>query len=281
MSTPSTTVWPVRHDVFGVKVSATRYDEVVQCVLDAAQRGEGGLVDFMPAHLLTAVVGDPALRKRMDDFSIIAPDGQPVRWALNKLYNAGLTDRVYGPETTKRVCEGAAHRGLPIYLYGGTESVLATLTARLKEWFPSLIIAGAEAPPFRPLTAEEDAAAVERINASGAKLVFIGIGSPKQEVFAHAHRDSIRAVQLCVGAAFDFHAGAKKMAPAWMQKRGLEWLFRLTQEPGRLWKRYLVANSTFVFLYGREILRRKVNKLLRRPPAPPVRVGGQGLYSGR
>ena len=257
MTSPSTTVWPVRHDVFGVKVSATRYDEVVECVLNAAQNGERGLIDFMPAHLLTAVVSDRELRKRMDDFSIVAPDGQPVRWALNRLYNAGLTDRVYGPETTKRLCAGAAERGIPIYLYGGTEAVLATLTARLKEWFPNLIIAGAEAPPFRPLTAEEDAEVVERINASGAKLVFIGIGSPKQEVFAHAHRDSIHAVQLCVGAAFDFHAGAKKMAPAWMQKRGLEWLFRLTQEPKRLWKRYLVANSTFVFLYTREILRRR------------------------
>jgi exopolysaccharide biosynthesis WecB/TagA/CpsF family protein len=234
-------------------------------VLNAAQAGQSGLVDFMPAHLLTAVVGDRDLLRKMDDFSIIAPDGQPVRWALNKLYNTGLQDRVYGPETTKRLCAGAADRGIPIYLYGGTEAVLETLTARLKEWFPTLIIAGAEAPPFRPLTPEEDAAAVARINASGAKLVFIGIGSPKQEVFAHAHRDSIHGVQLCVGAAFDFHAGAKKMAPAWMQKRGLEWLFRLTQEPGRLWKRYLVANSTFVFLFSREILKRK---LFGRPAAP-------------
>ncbi|HEY8749886.1 MAG TPA: WecB/TagA/CpsF family glycosyltransferase [Tepidisphaeraceae bacterium] len=262
--------WPVRHDVFGVKVSATHYAEVVESVLHAAETGQGGLIDFMPAHLLTAVVGDPDLLKRMDDFAIIAPDGQPVRWALNKLYNAGLTDRVYGPETTRRLCAGAAERALPIYLYGGTEAVLTTLCAKLKEWFPTLIIAGSEAPPFRPLTAEEDAAAVERINASGAKLLFIGIGSPKQEVFAHAHRDSIKAVQLCVGAAFDFHAGSKKMAPAWMQKRGLEWLFRLTQEPKRLWKRYLVANSTFVFLYSREILRRKTRKLFGRKPAQPV-----------
>jgi N-acetylglucosaminyldiphosphoundecaprenol N-acetyl-beta-D-mannosaminyltransferase len=271
MSTPSSTMsWPVRHDVFGVKVSATHYAEVVEHVLYAAETGQGGLIDFMPAHLLTAVVGDAELRKCMDDFAIIAPDGQPVRWALNKLYNAGLTDRVYGPETTKRLCAGAADRALPIYLYGGTEPVLATLIARLKEWFPTLIIAGSEAPPFRPLTPEEDAAAVARINASGAKLLFIGIGSPKQEVFAHAHRDSIKAVQLCVGAAFDFHAGTKKMAPPWMQKHGLEWLFRLTQEPKRLWKRYLVANSTFVFLYTREILRRKAGKFLGRKPAQPV-----------
>jgi N-acetylglucosaminyldiphosphoundecaprenol N-acetyl-beta-D-mannosaminyltransferase len=250
--------WPVRRDLFGVRVSVTRYDEVVQRVCEAAEKGIGALVDFMPVHLLTVVAGDEEFRSKLDDFSIIAPDGQPVRWALNKLYNANLTDRVYGPELMRRLCGEAATRGMSIYLYGGTEEVLAKLTEKLLSWFPTLKIAGAESPPFRKLSGEEDAAAVERINRSGAKLVFLGIGSPKQEVFAHKHRNDIQAVKLCVGAAFDFHAGVKKMAPAWMQKRGLEWLFRLTQEPKRLWKRYLVANSTFVFLYTREVLRRKL-----------------------
>src|SRR6185312_3750395 len=161
----------------------------------------------------------------------------------------------YGPELMRRLCAAAAEQGVPIYLYGGTEEVVRRLSNRLLEWFPKLKIAGAESPPFRPLTPQEDAEAVRRINDSGARLLFLGIGSPKQEVFAFAHRDKIRAVQLCVGAAFDFHAGVKKMAPAWMQRRGLEWLFRLTQEPGRLWKRYLVANTTFLYLFAKAALR--------------------------
>ena len=130
--------------------------------------------------------------------------------------------------------------------------------------FPALKVAGVESPPFRPLTPEEDRETVRRINASGAGLVFLGTGGPRQELFAHAHRRSIRGVQVCVGAAFDFHAGTKRMAPPWMQKRGLEWLFRLTQEPGRLWKRYLVQNSTYVLLFLREMLAGDAVALARR-----------------
>src|SRR5262249_33817743 len=140
----------------------------------------------------------------------------------------------------------AAAQGVPIYLYGGNPVVLEQLQANLRKQFPELLIAGAESPPFRVLTREEDESVVERINASGAQLVFIGLGCPKQDHFAHEHRDRIRAVQLCVGAAFDFLAGTKKTAPAWMQRHGLEWLYRLCQEPRRLWKRYLVTNSIFV-----------------------------------
>ena len=168
-----------------------------------------------------------------------------------------MTDRVYGPETMLRVCERAAAEGLPIYLYGGaSEDVLRDLEAKLLEKFPQLVIAGSEVPPFRPLTEEEDAAVVERINASGARFVFIGLGCPKQDHFAYEHRDLLQAVQLCVGAAFDFHAGRKKMAPRWMQKRGLEWLFRLGCEPRRLGMRYLTTNSVFIWKFLRQWLTR-------------------------
>lgn len=255
MESTQTIHWPAKHDVFGVLVSATCYDEVVRTVLAAAQRGQSALVDFMPVHGLIPAVQDPRHLERLNQFDIVAPDGQPVRWALNYFYKTGLTDRVYGPELTWRLCRAAAEEGVGIYLFGSTPEVLEMLQKRLREAFPALRITGAESPPFRPLTPEEDAAAVERINTSGAGLLFLGTGSPRQEVFAFEHRESIRAVQLCVGAAFDFHAGTKKIAPPWMQKRGLEWLFRLTQEPGRLWKRYLVMNSTYVMLFIREALR--------------------------
>jgi N-acetylglucosaminyldiphosphoundecaprenol N-acetyl-beta-D-mannosaminyltransferase len=255
MDAPAPIVWPPKNDIFGVLVSATRYAEVVEKVIAAARTGQSALVDFMPVHGLIPAVQDPKHLARLNQFQIVAPDGQPVRWALNYFYGAGLTDRVYGPELTWRLCRAAAEANIGIYLFGSTPEVLEKLQAKLLTAFPDLHIAGAESPPFRPLTPEEDRAAIDRINASGAGLLFLGTGSPRQEVFAFEHRDSIRAVQLCVGAAFDFHAGTKKIAPEWMQKRGLEWLFRLTQEPGRLWKRYLVMNSTYVMLFAREALR--------------------------
>ena len=241
--------------MFGVGVSATTYDEVVEKVMSAAAAGQPGLLTFAAVHCVMCGVQDPAHRERLNAFNVVAPDGQPVRWSLNFLHKAGLSDRVYGPELTRRVCKAAAERGVSIYLYGATPQVLDQLRQNLLAMFPALKFAGVESPPFRPLTPEEDAAAVRRINASGAGLLLIGLGAPKQERFAYEHRDTIQAVQLCVGAAFDFHAGVKKTAPAWMQKHGLEWLFRLVQEPGRLWKRYLTTNTHFVWLFVREALR--------------------------
>jgi exopolysaccharide biosynthesis WecB/TagA/CpsF family protein len=271
MITPTHVVWPTRHEIFGTRVSATNYREVVEAVLKAAEAGQPAMVDFMSAHGLTTAARDPAYRRRLNDFDILAPDGQPVRWALNHFHEAGLSDRVYGPELMRRLCKSAAERGVSIYLYGSSQKVIEALSRRLLEWFPKLIIAGAESPPFRPLIAEEDAEAVARINRSGAKLLFIGISSPKQEVFAHEHRNRIRPVQLCVGAAFDFHAGTKRMAPPWMQRRGMEWLFRLTQEPGRLWKRYLVVNTTYLLLFATEALRRRFNRTFGRVGRPALR----------
>jgi exopolysaccharide biosynthesis WecB/TagA/CpsF family protein len=240
-------VWPARKDVLGVRVSVTNYDQVVSCLVKAARAGRPAIASFHAVHAIVSAHADPALREKVNQFEIVAPDGQPVRWALNLLYGAELDDRVYGPELTLRLCERAAIEGLPIYLYGGLPETLESLAANLKARFPELVIAGAESPPFRPLTEEEDAAVVRRINASGAKIVFVGLGCPKQDHFAFDHRDRIRAVQACVGAAFDFHAGKVKMAPPWMQRRGLEWLFRLCCEPRRLWRRYLTTNSIFLW----------------------------------
>ena len=248
---------PRRHDVFGVRVSATSYAEVIAWCIDRARQSKGGIIDLMPVHGLISAVRDPQYGAKMNAFDIIAPDGQPVRWALNHFHKANLTDRVYGPELTIRLCGAAADAGVSIYLYGSSPEVIELLSKNLLEKYPKLIIAGKESPPFRPLTPAEDKEVIDRINNSGAKLVFLGTGCPKQELFAYDHRHSIQGVQLCVGAAFDFHAGKKQIAPAWMQKRGLEWLFRLCSEPNRLWKRYFVTNSIFVMLVLREMLRGK------------------------
>lgn len=248
--------WPDKHDIFGVMVTATTYDQLVPRLIAAAKRRESAIADFMPVHGLVTAATEAPFRGMINQFDVVAPDGQPVRWALNYFHQAGLEDRVYGPELTWRVCRAAAEEGVGIFLYGATPEVVEQLIARLREAFPDIRIAGWRSPPFRPLTPEEDQAYTQEINDSGAGIVLLGIGCPRQEIFAFEHRERIKAVQLCVGAAFDFHAGNKKKAPPWMQKRGLEWLFRLTQEPRRLWKRYLVYNTLYCWLFAKHALLR-------------------------
>lgn len=250
--------WPEKLDVLGVGISPTTYEAAVGLILDAAESHCRAIVACQAVHAVVTAARDAELRRRVNSFDLVTPDGQPVRWALNWLYRTRLAERVYGPELMWRVCHEAAVREVPVYLYGGTQQVLEKLQARLMRTFPKLQIAGSEAPPFRPLTDEEDREVVKRINASGARLVFIGLGCPKQDHFAFDHRDRVEAVQLCVGAAFDFHAGTKPMAPAWMQGHGLEWLFRLCCEPRRLARRYLVTNTLFVVKLAAQIAVRRV-----------------------
>ncbi|MEO2020061.1 MAG: WecB/TagA/CpsF family glycosyltransferase [Fuerstiella sp.] len=242
----STSVWPEKLDIFGVGVTPTTYAEATNLVIEAGRQGEQKLVSCYAVHSLISFCSEPHLRDVSNDFDLITPDGQPVRWALNLLHGTGLEDRVYGPGLMLHICRQAAEQGVSIYLFGGSSEVAETLHQNLKEMLPGLKIAGYESPPFRALTPEENQAVIDRINNSGAGIVFIGLGCPKQDLFAHEHRHSIKAVQVCVGAAFDFHAGMKSTAPAWLQKRGLEWAFRLSQEPKRLWHRYLVTNTSFV-----------------------------------
>jgi exopolysaccharide biosynthesis WecB/TagA/CpsF family protein len=204
------------------------------------------------------------LTEHTNRFAIITPDGQPVRWALNWLHKTRLKDTVQGYELMLALCERASRQGVSIYLYGSSPATLAALEANLREAFPELEIAGAESPPFRPLTPEEDAEMVARVNVSGAGLMFLGLGCPKQDYFAGEHADRIVPVQLCVGAAFDFLAGTKPPAPVWMQRRGLAWVFRLYQEPKRLWKRYFVTNSIYLKKLMAQFVRQRI---FRRPAA--------------
>jgi exopolysaccharide biosynthesis WecB/TagA/CpsF family protein len=261
----ATTAWPLKYDVCGVLVSATTYDELVDCAIRAARQRESAVISFFAVHAVVTAGGDHGLQDQVNRFAAIAPDGQPVRWALWLLHGVRLPDRVYGPETMLRMCAAAAAAGVSVYLYGSAnDQILSALRDNLHSWFPKLRIAGAEVPPFRALTAEEDAALVERIHASGAGLVLIGLGCPKQDWFAAQHVGRIHAVMACVGAAFDFHAGVKTMAPPWMQRRGLEWLYRLWQEPRRLAGRYLVTNTQYVGrlarAWMRQLFRNKENQ---------------------
>jgi exopolysaccharide biosynthesis WecB/TagA/CpsF family protein len=182
----------------------------------------------------------------INDFALVTPDGQAVKLALNFLHRAGIRQRVCGPDLLPRLCQAAAEQDVSVYLYGSTAETVGRPRKEFLRCFPALRVVGCEPSVFRPLTPEEDRELVARINRSGAGIVFLGLGCPLQEGFAHAHRHSIDAVQVCVGAAFDFVSGVKRRAPKWMQDHGLEWLFRLKEEPRRLFRRNAVHSPKFV-----------------------------------
>lgn len=235
-----------KRNVLGVLVDATDYASATERIISAAREGRPYAVTALAVHGVMTGVQDPAHEARLNSFDLVTPDGQPVRWALNLLHGAGLTDRVYGPTLTLRVVEQAAAEGLPIYLYGSTQPTLDRLVPALLEMFPALKIAGVEASKFRGAQPGEEVEIAERIKASGARIVLVGLGCPRQEVFTYAMRPLLDMPLLAVGAAFDYHAGLLKNPPAWMQKYALEWLWRLGLEPKRLWKRYVLLNPAYL-----------------------------------
>lgn len=232
--------------VLGAPIDALGWDSALSRISAWSSRNESRYVCICNVHSVVTTGQDFEFRRVVTEADMATPDGAPVAWMLRKL---GFADqqRINGPDLMWRYCEQAAKRNESIFLYGGTDETLSILQPRLLGEFPGLQIAGAISPPFRVLTAEEDAADVARINASGAGTVWVSLGCPKQEKWMEAHRGSVNAVMIGVGAAFDYHAGTIRRAPLWMQRRGLEWLHRLCSEPRRLWKRYLVTNTLFVF----------------------------------
>lgn len=239
--------------VLGVRIDALSWAEALDRLLGWAQRRESRYVAICNAHVVVSAARDAAYREVIDGADMATPDGAPVAWMLRRQGYAGQV-RINGPDLMWALCERCAAQGVPVYCYGSTPQTLELLARRLQAAFPALVVS-AESPPFRTLTDQEDADAVARINASGAGIVFVGLGCPKQERWMAQHRGRVQAVMIGVGAAFDFHAGTVRRAPAWMQSHGLEWLHRLASEPRRLWKRYLVTNTLFVWLAAGQLLR--------------------------
>lgn len=237
-----------KRSILGVLVDAIDIDAAEEVVIRAARDKRPLSVSALAVHGLMTGVFDHEQKFRLNQFDLLVPDGQPVRWALNWLHRVGLSQRVYGPRLTLRLCKRAAAEGLPVYFYGSTEDVLRSLASNLSSQFPGLMIAGAERSKFRQLSAVEKQEVAQRIASSGAAMVFIGLGCPRQEVFVYEFAGLLDMPVLAVGAAFPFIAGAVPQAPEWMQNAGLEWLFRLCAEPRRLWRRYLFINPTYLFL---------------------------------
>jgi N-acetylglucosaminyldiphosphoundecaprenol N-acetyl-beta-D-mannosaminyltransferase len=215
--------------------------------------GSRGSLSAAAVHLVMLAQEDAEVRRAVLDATLVVPDGQPLVWALRALGHGAAT-RVYGPELMARYCARAAHSATPAFLYGGrSEAVLVELAVRLRTRFPGLELVGGHSPPFREPTAQEDEQVAARIDASGAQVVWVGTGQPRQEQWMARMRPRLAAPMLiAVGAAFDFHAGLVAQAPDWMGQRGLEWTYRLAREPRRLWRRYARYNPRFVAAFARQ-----------------------------
>ena len=245
---------PAGH-VLGMRVDATSYRETAAAIAALATTGVGGAVCVATVHMVMEAFDDPGFRRIVNAADRVTPDGVPLVWAL-RLLGFKRAQRVYGPSLLPVVCELAIERQLSVGFYGGSPEVLYTLIERIARQFPGLRISFAFAPPFRALTPEENAQVVDGIANSETQILFVGLGCPKQERWIADHRNSLSCVMIGVGAAFDFHAGSKAQAPSWMQDAGLEWMFRLCNEPRRLWWRYLYHNPRFLFHFARELASR-------------------------
>lgn len=243
----------VSRQVLGMRVDATSYEDASRRVLEKVHLGGTGYVCVATVHMTMEAFDSADYQRIVNGAFLVVPDGRPLFWAL-RIMGVKEANQVRGTGLMTHVVERAAREGVPIGLYGGTPEVLEKLTRVLQERHPGVRVACKIAPPFRKLTSEEDEAITRKIVASGARILFVGIGCPKQERWIAAHKDRIPAVMLGVGAAFDFHTGRVRQAPGWMQVVGLEWLFRLLMDPRRLWKRYAKHNPRFVALFLAQLL---------------------------
>lgn len=240
--------------ILGSRVDVTSYADACDRIQPWAETQTSCYIIAANVHVVMTGYWQPDYQKIINKAALVTPDGMPLVWVMRKLGCQKQT-RVYGPDLMLAWCERAAEAGLAIYLYGGTKDMLAKLTEKLRQQFPDLRIAGSYAPPFRALTKAEEQRDCDRIQASGASVVFVALGCPKQEQWMARQQGNLNAVMIGVGAAFSFHSGEVKQAPRWMMKLGLEWLYRLCTEPRRLWHRYLINNPMFILLVSQQLLR--------------------------
>ncbi|HEX4562880.1 MAG TPA: WecB/TagA/CpsF family glycosyltransferase, partial [Solirubrobacteraceae bacterium] len=247
---------PPTAEILGVPLAVSDYEHVLDWMEALIAAGDRAYVTAAAVNLVMSAQEDAATREAVLGATLAVPDGQPLVWALRALGHSRAT-RVYGPHLMAAFCARAAGSGTPIYLYGGrSQGALRLLERRLSECFPGLVIAGGFSPPFRELDADENARALAAIDDSGASVVWVGTGQPKQELWMARARPHLRAPLLVgVGAAFDFHAGLVSQAPRWMQRAGLEWSYRLSREPRRLWRRYARYNPMFIAGFARQYAR--------------------------
>jgi N-acetylglucosaminyldiphosphoundecaprenol N-acetyl-beta-D-mannosaminyltransferase len=241
--------------ILGVPVALTDYAEAIDVMDRLVETREPGYVCAAPVHALVVARDDPEMLEALRGSTLVVPDGMPLVWAAN-LLGESLRDRVYGPELMLRYSDRCAERGHRVWLYGGRDQgSLVQLALAMRRRHPRIHIVGGYSPPFRPASAEEEDELVRQVNDARPDVLWVGIGVPKQEKWMARMRERLEVPVMCgVGAAFDFHAGRISQAPAWMQERGLEWLYRIAQEPRRLLPRYLNSNPRFVAAFVRQYI---------------------------
>lgn len=245
------------HAVLEAFIDAVTWDEAIRQITQWGAARESRYVSICNVHSVVTTTRDVEFKIAVNNADMATPDGAPIAWALRRLgYPA--QQRINGPDLMMRYLAEAERLDQVVFFYGSTEATLAKLRIALAKQFPLLRIGGTYSPPFRPLTREEDEKVVDMINASGAHVVFVGLGCPKQEKWMYDHRGRVHAVMIGVGAAFDYHAGVIKRAPLWWQHNGLEWLYRLGSEPRRLFMRYMVTNTLFAFGFMRQFVLAKL-----------------------
>ena len=240
---------PSRFSVLGTRVDAVQIPGVIAWMRQQADSGEGcAYIAVTGMHGVIEARHDAAFAEALDHADLVVPDGMPLVW-LGRRRGFPLRRRVYGPELMLRFWQETNDRGYRHFFYGGAPGVATALGERFAREFRGHKVVGTYSPPFRALTPAEDAEIVAMIRSARPHFIWVGLGTPKQELWMREHRDLLgSAIMLGVGAAFDFHSGRARSAPAWMGEHGLEWLFRLVQEPRRLWRRYLLNGSEFVAL---------------------------------
>lgn len=242
--------------ILGGQVDVTNYANSLQTIFDWGHAAQSRYICFCTVHMIMESYQSAEFRAILNAADFVNPDGMPLVWVLRRL-GAKHAQRVTAPDITYMICERAAKEGVPVGFYGSSPQTIKALTANMKKRYPDLQVPYAFSPPFRPLTAEEDEQITREINESGARLLFMGLGCPKQERWMNSHRGKVNAVMLGVGATFDWHAGNVKRAPQFLQNMGLEWLYRVSKEPRRLWWRYLNTNPRFMALVAQQLAGRK------------------------
>ncbi len=236
-----------------VNVSLTSYELAAKQVLNWAKGFESRYVCAANVHMIMEAFDSPDFREVVNSADLVVPDGMPLVWMM-RLKGCRSQERIYGPTLMLRVLESAVNGNIPVGFYGGRPEILEMLVEKMQVRYPKLAIAYAFSPPYRELNFDEDTEIIQKINHSRAQILFVGLGCPRQEKWMAMHRGLIRSVMLGVGAAFDFHTGSVPQSPAWLQKLGLEWSFRLAVEPRRLWRRYLYHNPRFIALAVADLL---------------------------
>lgn len=239
-------------------IDALTWDEAVDQIVRWGAARESRYVCICNVHSVVTTTTDVEFKIAVNNADMATPDGAPIAWTLRRTGHPDQ-ERINGPDLMMKYLAEAERLEQTVFFYGSTEATLAKLRVELSKQFPLLRIAGMHSPPFRPLSREEDEQEIDMINQSGANVVFVGLGCPKQEKWMADHRGRINAVMIGVGAAFDYHAGVVKRAPLWWQRNGLEWLYRLGSEPRRLFKRYLVTNTLFIVGLLRQFVVTKIS----------------------